>query len=424
MATERRTAPTWVQFRGIIAYSLGPVLGLASGPILARVMGPEGRGEFATIMQPLTVAGALAGLGVPAATTYFIASRRNSPTAAYRRGLCVVSVPSLAVFAFMVWYSGVVSETQPIARYILVLAWTQVVAQAVVSVRRGYWQGLAGWAVLDRERSVFAVLRFAAIAVLALIGVSAASLFAAGALAAFVVAAALLWSPVPNVPARAPARGAGPTSESDGLRPFLLYSLATSAGTICIAANSRLDQMLMPGQVSSREIGLYAVAVTVAEVPLILATLAGRDALQMSGAGASARDIARHSALHLGLMAGLALLLGTCGAWYVPIVFGRGFEAAVPVVTVLSIASVLNGVAVVIGAVINGRGRPTLGSAIPIAGLLVTLVGFASMWGHVDAWVSGLIGLASQGVSAAVALVVLATPRRTRVRQKDKGVPA
>ena len=64
--TERR----WSLMRVVGGFSLINVVlmlgGLVSGPLLARALGPSGRGDFAAITVPLTIAPLLLGLGLGA----------------------------------------------------------------------------------------------------------------------------------------------------------------------------------------------------------------------------------------------------------------------------------------------------------------------------------------------------------------------
>src|SRR5450432_2787926 len=50
---------------------------LATGPLCARLLGPSGRGELAAIQNLFWFVGILAMLGMPEATLYFTARRKN-----------------------------------------------------------------------------------------------------------------------------------------------------------------------------------------------------------------------------------------------------------------------------------------------------------------------------------------------------------
>ncbi|MFW8744947.1 lipopolysaccharide biosynthesis protein [Mesorhizobium japonicum] len=401
--------------RGIIAYGAAPALGLLSGPVLAQTLGPAGRGQFASVMEPLTVAGAVASIGIPAAVTYFSAQRGADAERIYRIGLLVAIVPSILVYAGMIWYSGEISRAQGLPRLVVVAAWAMILVSAVVQIRRGYWQGRAAWARLDLERFGFAVLRFAAVVVVALLGIHESSAFIGAALLAFVLAALLLWAPAPGRPRD---RSHGVVVPRGG--EFVGYSLTAAIGTISLVANNRLDQVLMPAQASSAQVGLYAVAVTVAEVPLVLAVLAARNALQLASAGQSLRAIVREVWIYVAMTAASSVVLAVFAGFYLPLFFGASFEPSVIAVQVLSIGTSIASFATVAGSIVSGRRRPALSSVIPLSGLVTTTVGFVALWGRVDSLTAAVIATLSQGVSVVAAAVVLAVV----VRRPRRGTPA
>src|SRR5690606_13565070 len=107
------------------------------------------------------------------------------------------------------------------------------------------------------------------------------------------------------------------------------YSLLASIGTISTIASSRLDQLLMPAAASARELGYYAVAVTVAEIPLVLATLAARNSLQKSAKGASNIAIMRECLFFFAVCVLAVLAILVTAPIVTPIVFGSDFGPSV-----------------------------------------------------------------------------------------------
>ncbi len=135
------------KIRSIVLYALGPALGILSGPILARAMGPDGRGQFASIMQPITIASAIASIGIPSAIAVYIA-RGNSPRRCYQIGLTTAMLPTIIIVVAMVFYGRVVSERQNIPYATILLCWTAIVLSVVVQIRRGAWQASGAGACL------------------------------------------------------------------------------------------------------------------------------------------------------------------------------------------------------------------------------------------------------------------------------------
>lgn len=389
--------PHLAKVRGMVSYGLGPVLGLISGPILARALGPTGRGQFASVMEPLTLAAAIASFGIPSAITYFI-SQGHNPKHVLKIGFLIGIIPTLFICALMWVYSGPVSASQNLPRGFVAGAWTFVLISVVIQLRRAFWQGSAGWLVLDTERGIYSVLRFIAVVVAALLGAHSATIFVLVQLAMILVGGVILWLPwkrdTHHIPQKVPQRS------------FLRYSTLAAVGTIAMVANNRLDQVLMPAQTSSAQMGFYAVAVTIAEIPLVFATLASRDTLQMSGAGKSIKQILRHNAIYIVGALVSSVCLGFGASWYLPLFFGTEFNPAITAIHLLSIGTGLTTVAVVAISFIAGKGAPTFSSLVPVSGLFVTLVAFQIYWTKVDATVASWISLAAQGSAAIVGLIL------------------
>lgn len=395
-----RLGSYWPKIRGIIAYGAGPALGLASGPLLARAMGPDGRGEFASIMQPLTLAGALASIGIPAAATYFVAKGEYRDRSVLIRGMILSILFAAIAYGILVAYSSPVSNAQGINRTFLIVIWLLVFVLAAVQIQRGYLQGQARWRLLDFERFLFAILRFGGVAVLAFLGVSTAEDYVVASLSAFIFAGVLLWWPSRQSPVAQPHKKIP--------YPVLAnYSLSAALGTIAVVANNRMDQILLPLMTQSREVGFYAVAVTVAEVPIILGTLASRDALYAASRGYSPQQVFRSSALYLGGAAALGVLLAIFAPLFMAPVFGDAFSEAVSSVQILCLGTIFACFALTLTAVIAGIGRPALSSVVPLVGLVVTGLLFWMFSQSMTSTIAAVVAAISQIVSVIVGLLVL-----------------
>lgn len=397
------------QLRGIVMYGLGPVLGLASGPILARCLGPDGRGQFAAIMSPITLVAAVASFGFPAAVVYF-GARSGRLNACYSLCLKFTVVSAIVAYAGMLLYAYPVSHRQGISYAALAVCWFAVVVSAVVQLRRAYWQAAGNWRLLDIERGAAAVARFVAVCALALLFPGAGVLVAGGALVSFLLASSLLF-----LGRSRSDTGSGAVTTG----PVLRYSALASIGAITTVAGSRLDQVLMPATSSGAELGYYAVAVTVAEVPLVLVTLCTRNALPLAAHGQSLRRIMRSIRVYLAALAGVTVCIMGSAAVAVPLVFGSDFAASVAPAILLSVSTVLTGVALLLGTIITGWGRPGLGSVIPASAVVITAAAFAARWGDVTAMDAAYISVGSSFVGALLASVLIVVTRRD---QRGRGV--
>lgn len=383
------------QLRGIFAYGLGPILGLASGPILARALGPEGRGQFAAIMQPISVAAAVASIGIPTAVTYFIAKsydRRRT----LKIALWMCAPVAILTYLCMAWYAKTVSANQGIDIVLLWIAWTAIIASAFVQIRRAYWQGLGNWRRLDWERAVFAILRFLGVCAVAAIGISIAGPYAIVSLAAFVCAAVILYI--------TPASQAVESPKIPNTKQVLKYSLSASIGTIAIIASSRLDQIVLPAATSAVELGYYAVAVTVAEVPVIFGVLAARNVLQSAASGLPIRRCLVEVRLYIIAGVSTCVIAAAVAPVAVPLVFGDDFKSSVFSVQILAISSIFAIVTMATISLISGLGYPFVSSLLPLSGGVATVVLFFIYWDSISSVSAAKISLASQLIILLVGL--------------------
>ncbi|HEY6796560.1 MAG TPA: oligosaccharide flippase family protein [Kineosporiaceae bacterium] len=399
----RRMAVVPAQLRSLAAYGVAPTVGIVTAPFLARALRPEGRGELAGVMQPITLAGALAGLGVPAAVAFYT-GRGYSQRSVLRIGYLATLPSAVTVYLGLCAYAPVVAARLGVPVPVLLASWAIVVLSALVQVKRASWQGLGRFGRLDLERTGYALARLVGVVGPALAGVTAATGYVAAYLASFGLGAALLWCGGPGRCGPAPVADAGrePTR-----REVRRYSWLAAIGTISLSAGNRLDQLLLPAATSSRQLGFYAVAVTVAEVPLIAATVAARNLMHAASTGRRGGDLVRSASVVLAAGAGGCLGTAVLAPSAVPFVFGPAFAPSVRSVQILLLGSGLTIGVLSCTAVVSGRGRPGLGSLINVAGLAVTVVGFAVLWGRMDSELASAVSAASQAAALAVGLVLL-----------------
>ncbi|MEG8058417.1 oligosaccharide flippase family protein [Sphingomonas sp. 22L2VL55-3] len=386
--------------RSWIAYAALPAAGIITAPILAHALGPEGRGHLAGILQPMTLASAIAAIGVPSAVTYFI-GRNFSPRQTTRLGIRISFVTTVLVGLFLIFYSGRVSHQMNVDRISMLLIWTAFLPSALISIWRARLQGFRNYVTLDLERFLGAAFRVLIIIVLWLIGTRSVVVFAAAYMVAGLAASVVLVRP--SILIKLP-------SETEPLqltaKRFVNYSLLSSFGTIAAAMSARLDQAIMPVVVSSTELGFYSVAVTVSEISSFITTVVARNVLADASAGISAGAITR--SVLIGGLAQTALIGGIL--LFLPEIvlfaFGRDFLPTVSVTRVLLISSFIGYWATIASAYLAGLGRPGFGSLGQAAAAVMTALLFWIEWRNLNATVVGWISVWSQ-VAALVILVSL-----------------
>lgn len=390
--TVPRAAGTSPAPGGRVARSMGitflgnlfpPLAALVSGPVLAHALGVEGRGEVAAATAPLGLAVALVTFGVPEAVTFAVARHPGAVRVAARNGFALLIAAGLlamgVVLVARTWLSG----GDPGIATLMAVASLATVPNLLVGVLRGVASGVGQWTLVASERVLASGLRLVALLVLAATGnltVVAATIV----LAAMPVAGALSYL---RLPRRLPPPGQD-VPEVTSTRRLVGFGLRVWAGAVSGILLARVDQTLMTPLSDPVQLGLYVVAVSVSELPLIINS-AVRDVTFVTDARRDDPDRLTASARISFLACTVAGLgLGLTMPWWLPLLFGEEFRPAVLVAAVLLVAVVAGTPGSIGGAGLSARGRPGLRSvSLAVAcvlnlGLLVLLV---PRWGAMGA---------------------------------------
>jgi len=385
-----------------------PLSTVITGPLLARALGPDGRGTAAALLAPLALAGMVFTLGVPEALTWFVASGKLAGTsmrkAASAAGLICAVSGCLALFCLAPRLFRSQPQSIP-AFYLLLLS---VPATLLFAAYRGIAQGRQLFRMINRERMSSALLRLALIGGLA--GVHALTPVAA----VWVTILSGLTGSLFLLPAL--------RDQSAAVSRLAMGSFASYAGSAALANFGgllviRLDQVLMVSITSRAELAFYAVAASLAELPLAVVS-ACRD---MAFSAAAERDdplvIARFCRLTLAAMLALCLLGGLATPFVLPLLFGKSFSPACGMAEILLIGTVARAVTAVIGAGLMTAERSWIRSAIQIGGAAVTALLIFTLtprWGGLGAAVATAL---TYGALAASSLLVYTRAAGVTARQ-------
>ena len=160
----------------------------------------------------------------------------------------------------------------------------------------------------------------------------------------------------------------------------------------------------MAALVSSRQLGLYALAVTISTVSSSLMT-AVSNALFPRVAQGEAEIAARATRVATAMVLALNLVVGACSPFLVPLVFGEAFADSVPMLAILLGASVVQVAGLVLCSALTAGGDPASAARSQIAGLAITipalLVLLPTGGGIAAAWIS----LVAYAVTLTIALI-------------------
>ena len=348
---------------------LGPISTLACAPILARHLGVEGRGELAASTMPLVLLAAALTLGLPEAITYRLGKRRHESRQALRvSGLMLLGAGLLAVWVLVFTAPLLAAEQRSVASLI---RWSAVAAvpTIVLWALRGTAQGLQQWSTLNAEKAITGGIRLAAVVLLALMQRLVL-------ISAFIV---LVVSPISGYLAyyrmlvRLPV---GPSGRSNwGLvRDLSSFGSKVWLGSIAGILLTRLDQLLILPLSNAEQLGLYAAAVNVGDIPFFMTAAFGSLMLAKESAAGSDDRVTFASRILSSIVLGLTVLVAATVHLWFGLLFGEAFSHGANTALILLLAALVSSPGTIAGTALTGRGHAHDRSLAIIAGLLINFV--------------------------------------------------
>jgi O-antigen/teichoic acid export membrane protein len=368
-----------------------PAAALISMPILTYALGVDGRGQIAAATAPLLLATTAATFGVPEAVTYLVAKTPATLRFARRRGAALIALAGVLGTLVSIAASPILAADTPGLGRLIVIASLALLPTLLVLILRASASGLHAWRLVAMEQAISAVIRLVAIAALALSG-HLTPTTATIVIAIAPVIGGLAYLELPKLAEL--ARGAEPHSVV-GYRPVVSYGSRIWLGSLSGVLLSRLDQVVMTPLSSAYQLGLYAVAVNISDVALILHS-AVRDVTFASDAAARDDDRLCASARISGAASIVfGVVLAACIPFGLPLLFGRDFAPAIPSAFVLLVAVVMVTPGSIAGAGLSARGRPGLRSMSLLVASIVNVIALFLLvpsMGAMGAAIATLIG--------------------------------
>jgi O-antigen/teichoic acid export membrane protein len=351
------------------------IAGIAS-ILIARALGVTARGRWAVISSLAVLVGTLGATGLPIAAAYGAARLRGRERhrLIQATGAAAIGLSALAAVVYL-GLAAILALPAP---------------NAAVAVGAAIPLTMILYAVAHQLTLTVSTMRwFAAIQLVN----AAATLGAVGALAA---AGALTVLAVVTVSAGGASVGAvtsyvalrrsdaigprpwvwRPRTVAPVLRPYLAYSLMTFATLSLTQVVQRVDVLLIGGYRGPHAAGLYAVAVQVTDLMLVIPGALG---LAMFRRGAHAAPSHYHDAL---LVLRFTALIGVVGAvlafllagWALPLVFGSGYRGSVGAFRLLLPGTIAFSLQSVLSQYLASRGRPRIVLIAWVTGAVTGLI--------------------------------------------------
>src|SRR4051812_6447858 len=369
-------------------------LGVATGLLSARLLGPEGRGQLAAIQAWPTVLAAVAMLGLDSSVVYCTSRRRGEGSRYLASALALIGIVGIGVvaagWALLPWLLAAQSASVVAAARVFLL---MVPIYALIGMPHQMLRAVGAW----RAWNVIRVLSVLGWLVALLLARFVVTEWANPTRLSALYLIAQLWLVIP-VTIVARRYLPGPLEVRRQLfRPLLQYGLPDMLTLLPRTLNQRLDQLLMMAFLDARTLGLYVVAVAWSGAVTPLLSAVGPVLVPTLSASTDARGQRRHLAHALRLTGlgagGLTLVVLILTSKTIPLLFGPDYSAAVPAALVLVVASGLNGINLTLADGLRGLGRPQSVLVSEVLGLVATgvlLIILLSRFGSLGAAIASL----------------------------------
>lgn len=356
--------------------------GAIAGIVIARSVGPPGRGTVVTLAVWGQILGWLAAFSLDKALVVLTSGpdRVASPDEGLRSAIVpVVGTSCIALIASVLLGHRFFSSN------------VLIIALAALAVATAQAELVAGWLLAKGRRQTFIVWRLlqpsiyvGSIIVAALVFRAASTqertvLMGVGTAASMVVPvifALALISPRPRIASRV-------------LRPLIRFAFAAHAANILQYLNGRLDLLILPLMVAPGVLGIYSAGAALGQLAVFMASAGVVRGI--TGESKATDFIGLAVAI---LLAGIVIFASPL---VIPLVFGTAFDAAVPIARILAIGSVANYALQAACGRLLGRRQPWGVVFSQGVGVVVFLVGIATFrtmegvaWSSVVSFIAAL----------------------------------
>ncbi|MCI0691260.1 polysaccharide biosynthesis C-terminal domain-containing protein [candidate division KSB1 bacterium] len=370
-------------------------LTIATGIVVARALGPAGKGAYELALATAALLGIVLGFSLSSGVTYVVARGKAKLGAlALQLAWFALLVGLLAIAILLALRRTYFADTFLPAE---MRGWSIVAISLLLifTEMSGYWRAM----LLGRQEIIKAngreLISRAALFLfmLAAIGILAASGHQASAagLVWVNVAVATLKSPLflqalrpffsgsaIHQPMLAEKKSWRAPVEASGLSEVVKFASPSYLSNLAQFLNYRLDVFLVSFFAGAAAVGLYTLAVALAQTTWLLSTAAAtvllpRIAAQQASHSENAAQTARITRMALWVSIAMALLLALVAEPLVTLIYGQAFRGSLAPLFWLLPGIVIFSAANVLASYIAGIGKPRLNFLVSLAGLFVTV---------------------------------------------------
>lgn len=355
--------------------SCGVLAGLVTSIILARSLGPEGRGTIDVANQSIALAVLLGGLSLAPGLMRQSAQQGGLPRELVRFMAIVAVVAALLAAAACTlllpqaihWGMLPTAAAQDVFWQVFIPA--SILLAGWSGILRGGLIGLDRIAEVNRAEFALKACALGGFAVLALAEVHEPSAYAAlGATGAALILLHFFLK----------LRGATTPAAPDW-RAVIPACLAIHGVNLLHFITLRSDVFFVQAQHGAREVGIYTLAVSFGQFILIASGAVAQPLLvEISRPGADRRAAARATATALRwfwIVGGVGVAGLAAGSLLIPLVFGREFDASVPALLLLLPGTIAFGSLNVATSFLFAQDMRRWNLVLAVNGALITVLG-------------------------------------------------
>ena len=348
----------------------GTGVSAVTGVLLARWLGPSGRGDYAAVTSFFIVALLVSTLGIESAVVYYV-SRDHASRGNYVRTATVTLLPLFFVASIVSVAIGRTlgtSDSRLAAFAVLPLSFgaSMAMTPALFALQA---LNLRWWSVV---RFAQPVAFFGGVILIRLLTSLTAPLVILIMGGSLILQAGFAWLVY--------RRYRSPSSHFDSqlVRPMLRFGILNMWSTAPQALNSRVDQVVLAGMVSSPALGQYAVAVSLSVIAAPLVVAFGYVAFPRLAGGRDALETIRTALRGSWILSTACVAAVTlAGPLIVPRLFGRGYELVPELILVLAPGAVVMVLNQVLVDLLRGLGKPGIAGVCQWVGVPVLFGGLA-----------------------------------------------
>jgi O-antigen/teichoic acid export membrane protein len=351
--------------------------GVVTSLLGAWALGPAGRGDLIVVLMWPGIFVMLMEMGLPMAYRYWTAKQPESTSAMFSNAVVLTLLVGFAGagLAWMMIPHLIGHRSPEVVRlaqiYVLVIPMT-----LLIDLTRGLLEGARRFHWVAALRLVFFGVQLVSYVFLWLDGRLTVTTAVYTMIGATVVGLTLALTGV--------WRELRPRWEPSmaQLKTNLRYGVRDYPGVLTEFVSWRLDLMMLVGMASSTSVGLYSIAIRLAEITAVLASSVG-DALMPEVAASKKADEATKvvtRSLRMTLLCHLLILVPLCIAapYILRFAYGTSFVPVTNVMRLLMLASVIWSAGAIVISGLNGLGHPGLSASARIAAALVMVVALLS----------------------------------------------